>query len=144
MPQSLTLRLRQSDNVYHVDDPPNSSVSHVPPGRWQHEGGRVHCADHGKLIGDYIVYRRVTFSGAEPQNTAMLTMTLFFRGEHPPQNITLQGSHDFSSGNYIGSVSAASSRFAGVRGQSFSGVATTLGESLLTIEGLGEPGVNPC
>lgn len=52
----------------------------------------------------------------------MLTMTLFFLGrEAPPRNLTLQGAHDFSSGRYIGSVSAASSTLLGLVGVAFSG-----------------------
>lgn len=126
---TLTLERLSLDNV---DD---------PPGRWQHEGGQVQCSD-GRHVANYAAYRRVTFSGTSPQNTAMLTMTLFFIDEFPPQNITLQGAHDFSSGGYIGSVSAASSLFAKVRGASFSGIAGVLGT--LTIDKLGSPSINPC
>ncbi|HHT9124743.1 MAG TPA: hypothetical protein ACFYD6_02890 [Candidatus Brocadiia bacterium] len=75
-------------------------------GLWGHLGGKVfQGATH---IGYYALTRRVTLGGTDPQNTAMLTMTIFFIGENPPQNITLQGSHDYGSGNYIGSVSGAS------------------------------------
>jgi hypothetical protein len=128
-PLTLTLERLSLDNV---DD---------PPGRWQHEGGRVLCSD-GTHIANYAAYRRVTFSGTSPQNTAMLTMTLFFIGELPPENITLQGSHDFDSGEYIGSVSAASGDFAKVRDSSFSGQAGDIGT--LTIDNLGKPKINPC
>jgi hypothetical protein len=129
--QALTLTLERL-SLDNVDD---------PPGRWQHEGGRVLCSD-GTHIADYAAYRRVTFSGTSPQNTAMLTMTLFFIGELPPQNITLQGSHDFNSGVYIGSVSATSSDFAKVRGVSFSGQAGVTGT--LTVKKLKKPEINPC
>jgi hypothetical protein len=110
-------------------------------GRWQHEGGRVLCND-GTHIANYALYRRVTFSGTSPQNTAMLTMTLFFIGNSPPENITLQGSHDFNSGDYIGSVSAASSAFTEVRDASFLGEAGAVGT--LTVGRLGRFTVNPC
>ncbi len=129
--QALTLTLVRL-SLDNVDD---------PPGRWQHEGGEVLCSD-GTHIANYAAYRRVTFSGTSPQNTAMLTMTLFFIGEAPPENITLQGSHDFTSGNYIGSVSAASSAFAKVLDESFSGQAGAVGT--LTVERLGQPKINPC
>jgi hypothetical protein len=127
---SLTLTLEQL-SLDNVDD---------LPGRWQHEGGRVFCP-HGTQVANYAAYRRATVSGTSAQNTAMLTLTLFFLGENPPENITLQGSHDFSSGNYIGSVSAASQAFRIVRDASFSG-ATNVGS--LTIDLLGLPGINPC
>ncbi len=128
-PLTLTLERLSLDNIDDLS------------GRWQHEGGRVLCSE-GTYIADYAAYRRVTFSGTSPQNTAMLTMTLFFIGELPPQNITLQGSHDFNSGIYIGSVSAASSDFAKVRDASFSGQADVVGT--LTIDRLGKPRINPC
>jgi hypothetical protein len=86
--QSLTLTLERL-SLDNVDD---------PAGRWQHEGGQVRCAN-GTHIANYAAYRRVTFSGTSPQNTAMLTLTLFFLGANPPENITLQGAHDFNSGN---------------------------------------------
>jgi hypothetical protein len=89
-------------------------------GRWQHEGGRVLLG--GQPIGNYIIVRRVTFSGTSPQNTAALTMTLFFLGANPPHTLTLQGSHSFSNGRYIGSVSGASQPFMGVhQGSTFTG-----------------------
>ncbi len=128
--QALTLTLVQA-SLDNVDD---------SPGRWQHEGGQVFCSN-GTHIANYAAHRRVTFSGTSAQNTAMLTLTLFFLGELPPQNITLQGAHDFSSGAYIGSVSAASAQFTKVRGETFSGQ-TALGT--LTIDNLGKAGINPC
>jgi hypothetical protein len=89
-------------------------------GRWQHEGGRVLLG--GQPIGNYIIVRRVTPSGTGPQNTASVTMTIFLLGSTPPRNLTLQGAHDFGSGRYIGSVSAASNPFMGVQqGSSFTG-----------------------
>jgi hypothetical protein len=82
-------------------------------GRWQHEGGKV--LFRGQQIGNYIIVRRVTLSGTSPQNTAAVTMTIFLLGSSPPNNLTLQGAHDFSSGRYIGSVSAASLPFLGIK-----------------------------
>jgi hypothetical protein len=82
-------------------------------GGWQHEGGRLLLA--GRHIANYIVVRRVTLSGTAPQNTAAVTMTIFLLGTTPPHNLTLQGSHDYHSGRYIGSVSAASQPFMGVQ-----------------------------
>ena len=89
-----------------------------PAGRWQYEGGQA--LDREKRhVANYAVTRRVTIGGTDAQNTAMLTMTLFFLGVTPPQNITVQGSHDFNSGNEIGSVSAASPSFASHIGKQF-------------------------
>ena len=131
MAASLTLTL-QHLSLDNVDD---------VAGRWQHEGGQVFCPNGNKPIANYAAHRRVTFSGTSPQNTAMLTLTLFFLGGNPPQNITLQGSHDFNSGKYIGSVSATSHGFRHVRGQTFAGNAAA---DTLTIRRLGDRVVNPC
>ena len=86
-------------------------------GRWQHSGGKA--IQDGKHTANYVSVKRVTFDTTSQQNTAMLTITLFFLGEQPPQSITLQGTHDFSSGKQIGSVSAASTEYADYIGGSF-------------------------
>ena len=93
-------------------------------GRWQYEGGKVNEKD--KLVGYYAVTRRVTFHGTDAQNTAQLTMTIFFLPHHPPENITVQGSHDFNSGKEIGSVSAASKTQAAHIGKAFTRVGDTV------------------
>jgi hypothetical protein len=95
-----------------------------PAGRWQYEGGRV--LEHDRHVGFYAVTRRVTFKATDTQNTAMLTMTIFFLPDEPPENITVQGSHDFNSGNEVGSVSAASSGRAIHRGKDFTRVGNTV------------------
>lgn len=104
---ALTLTL-QRDTLTNVDD---------PAGRWQHEGGRVN--ENGRHVGFYASTKRVTFRATEAQNTAMLTMTVFFLGTNPPENITVQGAHDFNSGAQIGSVSAASPAHARRIGKKF-------------------------
>lgn len=76
-------------------------------GRWQFEGGEV--KERTRVVANYATVRRVTQGGTDAQNTAMLTTTLFFIGKKPPENITLQGAHDFNSGDQVGSVSATSS-----------------------------------
>ncbi len=106
---SVTLYLNRN-TLKNVDD---------TAGRWQHEGGKVYL--NGNYIGDYVVTRRVTYGGTDAQNTAMITMTIFVKGENPPQNVTIQGSHDFSSGKYIGSISAASSVYSFLIGATVSG-----------------------
>ncbi len=95
---SLTLSLSRKA-LNHVDD---------VAGRWQFEGGTI--AEGEKRIGNYASFRRVTFQGTDQdgQNTASVTTTLFLLGRHPPESITLEGTHDLDSGNESGSVSAAS------------------------------------
>lgn len=100
-------------------------------GRWQHEGGLVYY--RGVYVGDYAIHRRVTWGGTDNQNTAMLTMTIFFfkGNSEAPQNITMQGSHDFSSGEYVGSVSAASQEYLKLQGAYFIG--NTAKDTLLIV-----------
>lgn len=62
----------------------------------------------------------------DAQNTAMLTLEVFFEPQHPPQNIVLQGAHDFNSGHEVGSVSAASGALATHIGKPFTRVGNTL------------------
>ena len=103
MAVSLSLVLNRN-TLTNVDD---------AAGRWQHEGG---TANRGStLVAHYATHRRVTTGGTDAQNTAMLTTTLFFVGKNPPENITLHGAHDFSSGNQVGSVSAASAAYSQFR-----------------------------
>ncbi len=120
---SATFSLRRA-SLNNVDD---------AAGRWQLEGGDV--LRGATVVAHYAVVRRVVTGGTTPQNTAMVTMTIFFLGSTPPENITLQGAHDFNSGRYIGSVSAASARFNWVRNATFAGSAGATGT--LTITWLG-------
>ena len=117
---ALTLKLQRN------------TLNNVPDaaGLWQHEGGTVTTAS-GAAWGHYAITRRVTTGGTAVQNTAMVTVTLFRNGANPPENMTLQGSHDFSSGKYIGSVSAASRLFASRRLHLFAG---NSGTDTLTIQ----------
>ena len=92
-------------------------------GLWQVEGGKV--LEDQRQVANYSSVKRVS-CGTEPQNTAMLWVTLFFEGEKPPENITLHGAHDFNSGGEIGSVSAASAAFASFIGKQFKRVVNTL------------------
>jgi hypothetical protein len=52
---------------------------------WLFEGGEV--SQEGKLVAHYASTKHVLLNGAEAQNTAMLTITLFFLGQRPPENI---------------------------------------------------------
>jgi hypothetical protein len=95
-------------------------------GRWQYEGGEA--TGENELVANYASTKRVVIQGTETQNTAILTLTLFFRGSssQPIENMTLQGSHDFTSGDEIGSVSAASNAFSSYIGKQFRRSGTTL------------------
>ncbi len=83
-------------------------------GRWQHEGGEIQRS--GAIVGRYAIHRRVTYGGTDVQNTAMVTVTLFFNVGTPAQNITIQGAHSYSTGRFIGGVSAASNRYSWIDG----------------------------
>ena len=88
-------------------------------GGWQFEAGSV--TRDNQLVANYSSIKRVTFNGTDQdgQNTANLTITIFFIGSHPPESVTLAGAHDFNSGNESGSVSAASSTQAAHIGKQF-------------------------
>ncbi len=93
-------------------------------GLWQHEGGDVRNANNVK-IGKYALHRRVTTGGTDEQNTAMVTLTIFYLGGSPPRNITLQGAHSYSNGRYVGGVSATSSGLTAFADGTFVGNAST-------------------
>ena len=93
-------------------------------GRFQIEGGKV-LDKAKKHVANYSSVKRIS-CGTEQQNTAQLWLTLFYLEKKPPENITMHGSHDFSSGGQIGSVSAASSAFAVRIGKQFKRVVDTL------------------
>jgi len=93
-------------------------------GRWQFEGGSV--VERDRQVGHYASTKRVIFGATDAQNTAMLTLEVFFTPQLPPENIVLQGSHDFNSGKEVGSVSAASSAFATHIGKQFTLVGNTI------------------
>ena len=90
---------------------------------WQVEGGKV--LEEEKHVANYSSVKRVS-CGTQEQNTAMLWITLFFKGAKPPENIILHGAHDFNSGGEIGSVSAASTAFVPHIGKQFKRVVNTL------------------
>jgi len=96
-----------------------TALTNVPDaaGLWQHQSGNI--MKGAVKVGQYALHRRVTTGGTNaPLNTAMTTITLFFAaaGGSAPQNVTLQGAHDFTAGNFRGSVSGASNRFTWVQG----------------------------
>ena len=86
-------------------------------GTWQHQGGDI--LKGTVKVGQYALHRRVTTGGTDGVlNTAMTTITLFFSlaATTAPENVTLEGAHSFSAGNFRGSVSAASNRYNWIRG----------------------------
>ena len=86
-------------------------------GLWQFAGGQV--SQNGAVAANYASVYRCVLQGTDSQNTAMITTTVFFIGQYPPENLTVQGSHDYQSGNQVGSVSAASSTMAAYIGQQY-------------------------
>lgn len=78
--KTLSLTLNQL-SLTNVDD---------AAGRWQFEGGEVF--QENRHIANYASTKRVVIKGTEAQNTAMLTLTLFFIGQpgQPAENMTLQ------------------------------------------------------
>lgn|SRR5215472_7551433 len=93
-------------------------------GRWQYEGGTVF--EDKRQVGFYASTKRVIFGATDAQNTAMLTLEVFFAPQMPPQNMVMHGAHDFNSGGEIGSVSAASAGFAAHIGKEFHRVGNLL------------------
>jgi hypothetical protein len=76
----------------------------------QHEAGKV--SKGTAVVGDYFLSRRVdTFAGSKFNTGATHITLLFAPRSGAPENVTLDGAHDFSSGNFKGSVSAASNRY---------------------------------
>jgi hypothetical protein len=112
MPLSYTLAPGCLDNVEDA------------AGVFQIEGGKV-MDKAKKHVANYSSVKRIS-CGTKEQNTAMLWLTLFYLGEKPPQNMTLHGSHDFTSGGEIGSVSAASNAFSMWIGHQFKRVGNVL------------------
>jgi len=104
---ALTLTLERSV-LNNVDD---------ADGRWQYEGGRVF--EEMRDVGWYAGTKRVIFGATDAENAAALMLEVFFQPTRRPQNLVLQGAHDFGSGDEIGSVSAASSTLAGHIGRQF-------------------------
>ncbi len=81
-------------------------------GLTQYEAGTVAKAN-GSAIGYYNISRRVTTGFSGPLNTAAETITLVLAASAsaPLNNITVEGSHSFDSGAFLGGVSAASSKY---------------------------------
>jgi hypothetical protein len=106
-------------------------------GLWQYEGGTVQNAAGTATIGHYIVNRRVTTSGTQPDNTALETITMFFPSAtsgNVPNTVILEGAYSYNTGQVIGSVSAVSSRYRPLNGDSFSGTISGTATTKIVID----------
>ncbi len=104
---SVILTLKRTSLLTNVDD---------AAGRYQYEAGSVSGAS-GVVIGSYQTTRRVTNGVGAQFNAAATQVTLFFNtsGNRTPASIVLEGGHQFNTGGFTGSVSAASPRYARLR-----------------------------
>ncbi len=110
----LSLKRNTLDNV-------NDSA-----GIWQYAGGDVE--QNGQKVGIYISMARKLTKMDPAFNTSTYSLTLFFSGSIPSQNMTLQGVWDSTAaGGAIGSVSAISEGLEGADGAPF----TIEGDQLL-------------
>jgi hypothetical protein len=80
-------------------------------------GGQVF--ENGTLMGNFAAQQRITPPATGFLNTAQVTITIFFTGQTPPDNITLEGASDFNTSAAMGSVSATSPHFKTYVGQTF-------------------------
>ena len=104
---SFTYNLVRTSTLTNVDD---------TEGRWQFSGGKVYF---GKShVGYFVSKKRVSF-GATAVNRAALETTIIWKyGDH---NVTVQGTHYFSTGKQEGAVSAASAGFSFIKDATVSG-----------------------
>ncbi len=86
-------------------------------GLFQHEAGIV--LKGAITVGNYFLVRRVETLPGALFNTGATHITLLFapakRTTNAPENITIDGAHDFTTGAFKGSVSATSSAYSWVR-----------------------------
>ncbi len=98
---TVTLTLTRVSTLTNVTD---------TAGTTQHEAGTI--SKGANVVGEYFIQRRVESLANPAFNTGAEHITLFFpvkqRANLAPENITIDGAHDFSSGAFKGSVSAAS------------------------------------
>lgn len=109
-------------------------------GTWQYQGGNI--LKGTVKVGQYALTRRIISGGTTtPLNTAATTITLFFAlaSGTAPQNVTLQGAHDFSAGSFRGSVSAASAQYGWIKGADAVYSASTAGQETLSISWMASP-----
>lgn len=85
----------------------------------------------GTVVGRFVRTIRTVTGVTEPQNTGIVTITILGLGPAPPPNVTLLGSHDFSSGNNIGGISGSS--IPGVTGLTWLLTTVSVGVYTLTV-----------
>jgi hypothetical protein len=90
-------------------------------GNWQYVGADA-VEQKSKEAVKLIAMKRDNSSGGASFAASMLTATVMFASQDDdvPEHLTIQGLHDLTSNNEIGSVSSASSRFAEYIGGRFS------------------------
>jgi len=116
-----------------------TNLTDVPDaaGRWQYDTGTV--ARGSNAAGQYEIERRVSTGGTETQNSAAerITFFLFSAADRAPETIVVEGAYSYTSGVLNGSVAAASSRYAYMRGADVTGVVSGLNIVNVTITWLG-------
>jgi len=115
-------------------------------GEWQYVAATATVNGSGEgvtLLATKRVMGVVSNGSVQPVGAAsMLTANLQFAGGDPgsvPPNMTLQGVHDFGTGNETGSVSSASPELSEFIGGNFTFVAPTL---TIFVPGLGAAGAS--
>ena len=90
-------------------------------GNWQYLGADA-VETSSKQAVKLIAMKRDNSVDGVHFAASMLTATVIFPSQdnEAPENLTIQGLHDLTSNNEIGSVSSASSRFAAYIGGAFS------------------------
>lgn len=121
-----------------------SSLTNVPDaaGIYQYEGGTLENSSGGTL-GTYIIVRR-TEAATASFNTAATTMTLFLppaTSGAAPNVVTIEGAWSFSSGDFQGSVSAASNKFHWLVGADAASTMPTVAASKLVLTWTGSNGL---
>ena len=117
-----------------------STLQNVPDaaGSYQYEGGTIQNTA-GSHLGTYLIVRR-TGSSTAAFNTAATTISLFFPpavSTSAPGVVTIEGSWSFSSGDFNGSVSAASQSFHWIVGADASSTIPTVANSRLVLTWIG-------
>ena len=112
-------------------------------GLWQYEGGTIQNSAGTATVGHYILTRRVTTAGTSADNTAGVTTSLFFATSsgNTPDVITLEGAWSFTSGGFLGSVSAASNKYHWAIGADASSTIPASGTQKLVIQWLASTGL---
>ena len=107
-------------------------------GTTQQEAGTV-TNSAGAAVGYYNITRRVTNGGSTQLNQGGTTLVLFFANPRggAANSVTAEGSHDFNSGAFLGSVSASSSVFQYLRNADASYTIPAAGQISLTLSWVG-------